>query len=102
MSRYELPGDDELFAMLEKRTPTDRKTVGVVVPAKRARELERLEKMLDQLQTMAPIVSSALVAAVFFAAVILGGMEPGFGAVATLVATARAIMRYWRYRHGRK
>lgn len=97
-----LAGDKELFDMMARKTPTDRKTVGVVVPVRRAKKLEKLEWMMDWIQKIASIVSSALVAAVFLAATILGWMEMIFGAVATLAAVARAIVLYWRYRHGSK
>lgn len=100
-----LPGDKELFDMLDRKKPTERKTVGIVVPVKRAQELEKLEQLeqlILRIQNLGAIVCAALVAAIFFAAAILGWMDITFGTIATLIAAARAIALYWRYRHGRK
>lgn len=97
-----LPGDKELFDMLDRKKPTERKTVGIVVPVKRAQEMEKLERVILRLQKLGAIVCSALVAAIFFAAAILGWMDMTFGTIVTLIAAVRAIALYWRYRHGRK
>lgn len=97
-----LPGDDALFAMMAKRKPTVRKTVGVVLPASRVRELEQMERRLDRIHAMSPIIPAVLVAAIFFAATMLGWMTMPFGSAVTLAAAVRAITLYWRYRHGGK
>lgn len=101
MNEYEYEhADDELIAMVNGKTPTDGKTVGVVVSAERMRELEDIEAAVRRIRKSAPIAESTAAAAVFFAAAVLGWMDLTFGTIVTLITAGRAVWLFWRTRHG--
>lgn len=97
-----LPGDDELFAMMAEKKSTARKTVGVVLPVKRAKELEFLEELIFQCHDLIPIAGRGAAALVFTAATVFGWMTPIFGSIVAGYYFGLAASRLWRYRHGRK
>lgn len=95
-----LAGDDELFQMMARKTPTDRKTVGIVVPVKRAKELEYVEELIFQCHDLIPIACWAGATLVFAAATVLGWMTPIFGSIVAVCCFIWMAYRLWRFRHG--
>ena len=91
--------DNELFAMLNGKKPTGRKTVGIVVPAKRAKELEFIEGLLFQISDLLPIAGWLGASGLFAAATVFGWMHVIFGSIVAAFTFGWAAWRFWRWRH---
>lgn len=92
--------DNELFAMMNGGTPTGKKTVGVVVSDKLAKDMEYLEELIFQCQDLIPIAGWFAATVVFVAAMAFGWMHMLFGAIVALFTFARFIYSIWRFLRG--
>ena len=81
-----LPGDRELFDMMEGRT----KAVPRVAPQRPARKKRPVGR----------VVGSACTTMLFAAATALGYIHPCMGIPVALVCFVRLCRRIWRWRHG--
>ena len=94
--------DKELFDMMAGKKPTGKKTVGVVISTKRAKQLDLLEEILFQFCDLVPVVEWTAATLLFATATVLGWMTLVFGGSVSAFTFAVAAFRFWRLRHGRE
>lgn len=83
-----LPGDEELFDMMDARFQSAPEQVKpIAVPARRDKRGHR-------------VADSVFTTLFFLTATVQGWMDWRFGAIVTLACFCRLCRRIWRWRHG--